>query len=400
MKKILIILLIVLVILGAIFFVAFLVFRSRPSEEVTIEESVPIEAQKVIQDDAKFSDLPEINYQDRIDFSNVNIKDFNSTSYVFDSDNDIHYFQPPDKFYKYNVNTKKAEIEIQYNFEPEIEQLPHYVYWSPDFNKVLVNYIKDGKRNIVTIDLKTGELSRLNKNIKFANWIDNEKILYMYYNPIDQYSLNVADGDGKNWQKLEIDSFAETLDPDLGYNIVLSPDKKKAIIFPSFSELAESDSLIVDLYTSEAIIIPLEKDQILNVRWSPGSDKIIYESLDDELFNKLSIYDIVNDNYLDLNIHAYVHNMSFLDNDRIIVGVPDIVQIEYSYNWGTEEPIYPEVDSITYALQTIDLKTMELKSLNRLVKGQDNIDPVKIHFDPIGDELYIVSTDKVYVVEN
>ena len=94
--------------------------------------------------------------------------------------------------------TGKKQIE-----STKLEGLKNVV-WSPDHQKVLTMFEKEGKTSFYEYDYQSKKGTPLKSGLDTAVW-DNmsAKIFYKYYDAATQKrSINIANPDGSNWQKL------------------------------------------------------------------------------------------------------------------------------------------------------------------------------------------------------
>jgi hypothetical protein len=77
------------------------------------------------------------------------------------------------------------------------------VVWSPDGTKAITKFVMGGTAKFFYYDYSTGTSTPLKSNLDTVVWQNNNKIFYKYYDPTTQErTLNIADPDGTNWNKI------------------------------------------------------------------------------------------------------------------------------------------------------------------------------------------------------
>lgn len=77
------------------------------------------------------------------------------------------------------------------------------VAWSPDTSKVISQIFSGGKPRFYYYNYASGKGFQLKDNLDTVVWQNDSKILYKYFDPKTRLrSLNLADPDGSNWQKI------------------------------------------------------------------------------------------------------------------------------------------------------------------------------------------------------
>lgn len=178
------------------------------------------------------------------------------------------------------INPKNKEVE-------KIDTGLTYVYstkWSPDGKKAILfvndyekpenrgmSYLDDGAETNWYFNLETKELKKLSDFIISLRWVDNENVIYTYYDSsAKRSSLNKSKADGSNQQKM----FFLPVDMDSDMFMQVSPGGKKIAMYHD-PVYGESDIFIKSLLDDSLVKITNNKISYGPI-WSYGSEKILY----------------------------------------------------------------------------------------------------------------------------
>jgi hypothetical protein len=219
-----------------------------------------------------------------------------------------YYAKNDEKIYQIDLdgNNKK---ELSNNSLKQLYKLA----WSPEKDRVLFgfkngHFLKFGFFNYLS---KRG--GELNQQIINATWQNEQKIIYVFYDSTKKSSsLNVADWDGKNWQKLT------TLDYE---NQKIKPVPHSGLI--SFWNRPHAS------YKSNFYSIPLiggEKKLILNsfwgadYLWSPSGNRILISHVKEKNGKRLflGITDFQGKHYQDLNLPTLISKCVWSKDSKTI----------------------------------------------------------------------------------
>ena len=159
------------------------------------------------------------------------------------------------------------------------------VLWSPNKDKVIAVFEKDGLSKKYFYDYSTGLSTSLNGDIRWVSWSPTEdKIVYQYYNSqTEDNNISIANPDGSQWTNI--------LTTRMKNLIVEWPDSGQVAIRTRPSGLAQSIVYTIDLATGDFQKI-INKTYGLTVLWSPLGDKLLFSETDNQGKNlKLKIAD-------------------------------------------------------------------------------------------------------------
>lgn len=156
------------------------------------------------------------------------------------------------------------------------------VKWSPDGTKVISQINTDGKNRFYYYDYAKNQGIQLKDNLDTVSWQNNGKILYKYYDPkTKERSLDIADPDGSNWQKIA----------DLDFrDVYLEPIPKTGLI----SYWNAPDAFTPTIFQSVPIIggekkILLQGKFGADYLWSPDGSQFLASSSVDKASSKISL---------------------------------------------------------------------------------------------------------------
>lgn len=217
---------------------------------------------------------------------------------------------------------------IFYNFNPVSQEIKKI--WP---NEVLgvynVSYKKDASKaviqstypnvNVSSIDFQNQKSYILSDKIQSTVWA-NDKIIYHYLDTNSKINnISMSDPDGKNWQ--------EIVAIDLNRpKLIISPDAQEVLLIPT--PVAERDDERVEniylLNINTKNISQLTTDgYIPDASWSPNGGKILYYQWDKNVVKlTLGIMDKTTKEKKDLGIQTNLNEAIWLDDQRIIVAVP------------------------------------------------------------------------------
>ena len=95
-------------------------------------------------------------------------------------------------------------------------------FWSPDGTKVISKFVQGPATKFFYYDYSTNIGVPLKNNLDTVVWQNNNKIFYKYYDPqTQQRTLNIADPNGANWNKIA----------DLNYkNVSVAPIPRTGLV--------------------------------------------------------------------------------------------------------------------------------------------------------------------------
>ncbi|MFZ5982586.1 MAG: hypothetical protein ACOYS2_03410 [Patescibacteria group bacterium] len=184
------------------------------------------------------------------------------------------------------------------------------VLWSPNQTKVLSDFGDQGIKFWSYSEKLGGDLG---KNIKSANFQNDQKIVYAYFDQkTNQSSLNVADWDGKNWKRITDLSF-------YGQNIIPVP-RSGLVSFWNFP----GANFETNLFTVP--IIGGEKKLLFSGKfgadylWNPSGSQLLVSHSNEKNGHKtiLALLDSQGQNYQDLGLPTFVSKCVWGQNGKTI----------------------------------------------------------------------------------
>jgi len=232
-------------------------------------------------------------------------------------------------FYKFLLKTKGSE-KISQNLDT-----PHNVLWSPDQTKIILKifynkyifekynsqFISPGTQDQALTtwlyDFKTQKLTQLDSNIQGIIWLPNSnKIIYQFYDDINKInSLNIADPNGQNWQKII------NLTEDRLYGFGGFADNQTLIYFSNPNDVSGTNIYSTNIQTKQTKQLTEHISKTALV--SPGGKKIVYELFQEEIQNyTLAIMNINGDNKKDLKIKTMLQKIIWTpDGENLITAI-------------------------------------------------------------------------------
>ncbi|MCX6765407.1 MAG: hypothetical protein NT136_00310 [Candidatus Moranbacteria bacterium] len=163
------------------------------------------------------------------------------------------------------------------------------VFWSPDKNKVISVFNKEGKTIFYLYDYTTQEGKRLKDGIDSIAWTNlGDKIIYKHFNSqTKKRSINIANPDGSNWEKLA--------DTTLRF-ISLTPVLQTSLIsfWNAPNGFEETSLQIVGVTGGETKTI-FSKKFGADYLWSPNGEKALVSSAEAKGSSKIMLA-VINSN--------------------------------------------------------------------------------------------------------
>ena len=259
--------------------------------------------------------------------------------------------------YRYSITNK---------FISELDSLkPLGIYniaYSYDGSNAIVqtNYPAGTYKNYL-VDFNNNKNNELSSKMRDVVWTKEGKIIYYYFDEDQKInSLNVANPDGSNWQKIA--------DLDL-YNISiqLSPDGAKAILNSPPEGYGELYVYLLDLNTKKITQLT-NTGYDMNAKWSLDGKKIVYQVLDSQTF-KPAIWQINSDgsNARNLSIQAFANKVSWINDNNILVAMdpnlPNDYQLDDTYISNDSFWVY-NIETNQYTQLTVEIQLSDTRNLN------------------------------------
>lgn len=140
--------------------------------------------------------------------------------------------------------------------------------YSPDTKKVIVfsNY---PEINVNFYNLDNQQISNLNSNIIEATWLNNDKIVYAFFdNDSKKYQISTSSSDGSGWQKLLDLGYS-----DAGYELLKKDDKSIYYYFLTSSPRATQ---IYSLDLNSKQTSKVMNDQVFDPIFAPNMNEVVY----------------------------------------------------------------------------------------------------------------------------
>ncbi|HDH07792.1 MAG TPA: hypothetical protein ENG89_02130, partial [Candidatus Moranbacteria bacterium] len=115
------------------------------------------------------------------------------------SKNIIYYSHINGNVWKISLDGKEKEIISEDNLTGLVD-----VFWSPNKNKAISKFSKNGEDTFYFYDYKTKDGTKLKGGIDDIAWTSlGDKIVYKYFDSrTKKRTLNIAEPDGSNWKEL------------------------------------------------------------------------------------------------------------------------------------------------------------------------------------------------------
>jgi hypothetical protein len=184
-------------------------------------------------------------------------------------------------------------------------------FWSPDGTKVISKFVQNGTVKFFYYDYSAKAGVSLKNNLDTVVWQNNNKIFYKYYDPKTQArTLNIADPDGSNWNKIA----------DLGYKKVsIAPIPRTGLV--SFWNSPDA-GLETDL--ESAPVLGGAQTQLLkgnfgtDYLWSSDGSAVLFSRSDQKNGSKIQL-GVMNDRggeFKDLGIATFVSKSVWSKNGK------------------------------------------------------------------------------------
>lgn len=206
--------------------------------------------------------------------------------------------------YNYNLSSQQSS-------EPFTEEIlsPEKLIYNDNLSNLVVfsNYPFE---NVQTYDLSNLDSNYLNGSIDQIDYYNTDKIVYIFSEQPDLYTLNISDLDGNNWQKI-----ADLPASENGYLLHVSD---KIIFYSDYNAIYK-----IDFDQSKSVKI-IDKTIIEDFMVSEDSSKIIYNPSDSEntlVYDRLTGKEFVLPDKIDINNSLILDNRIFYSNsvDEIII---------------------------------------------------------------------------------
>lgn len=268
------------------------------------------------------------------------------------------------KLKKYSLQDQKTEIL----YDDDIYFVQNMKI-SPDGQKALI-LIKDNEDYIFKIlDIQQKNLIDFQKNAFDAEWLNNNQIVFSNTND-DKSELAITSNYGQDSQKLIDLPFSLPI-------ISLSPDTKKAIVYPEPEGFGQNPLYLFSFDTNKLEQLS-EEYNLVGARWSPDSKNIISPELDQNGDSaSLVITNLENSKQQTVALKTDLDKIIWTDNDNIFAAVPK--------------------DSQNDQLYLINAKTGSSTSLQYSFSNPYNSSALDIHNLMLNNKtLYFTSDDILY----
>ncbi|EKE20274.1 MAG: hypothetical protein ACD_8C00029G0019 [uncultured bacterium] len=276
----------------------------------------------------------------------VAIRDQKIVGAVLDKKNEEIKYYDAQNGTAWSINEEgKNEKQLSQTKVPGIKN----VSWSADKSKVLTTIEKSGMTFFYEYDYLTNKGVQLKEGLDTAIW-DNTgaKIFYKYYNSSDRKrSLNIANPDGSEWQKIADIEFR---------NVSISPVPFSSLVsFWNSPSSNEESKLQITGITGGEVKTILSGKFGADYLWSPDGSKVLVSSVQGNNSAKTSLgIATIEGSYVDLNIPTFISKCVWsIDNKTLYYalpgGIPDgsIMPNAYQENKFNTEDTFWKVDIAT-----------------------------------------------------
>lgn len=260
------------------------------------------------------------------------------------------------------------------------------IFWSPDKTKVLAQFLNNNQLSFSFYDYAVRKGSALNKNIDAASWNNlSNKIFLKYLVANDKTgTLEVADPDGSNWNKIT--------DLNIKDLVISSIPKTGLISFWNAPDAFTETSL------QSVPIIGGDKKSLFTGKfgvdylWSPDGSNVLVSHTDGKGGSKIQLA-LVNNNggeYKNLDIPTFISKCAWSKNNKFIYyalpgSIPDGTVLPNDYNsnkFSTADTFWK-----------VNITTGEKTRLVDLNKINDKYDAANLFLN--SDESVLFFTNKI-----
>lgn len=291
-----------------------------------------------------------------------------------DLKNILYYSKNNGSVYKISPDGAKQETVAENNLEGLVN-----VLWSPDKNKVITKFQKDGRNEFYFYSYETKSGTRLPDGMDAVSWTNlGDKIIYKQFNFVTKKrTLNISDPDGSNSKKLA----------DLSYrDIGISQIPQSSLVsFWNAPDSFEKTSLNTVGIAGGKIQTLFSEKYGADYLWSPNGNKVLISSADSKGGSKMAL-GIANGNggeYQNLDIPTLVSKTVWSKNNKIIYyALPSLsfesITMPNDYNEGkiTSRDSFWKMDITTGKKERLielnDIKN-ELDAANLFLSAEEDI---------------------------
>lgn len=286
----------------------------------------------------------------------------------------LYYSKNNGSVYKISPDGAKQETVSENNSEGLVD-----VFWSPEKNKVISKFQKDGKNKFYLYNYETKTEIGLPDGIDTVSWTNlGDKIIYKHFDSgTKKRTLNISDPDGNNSKKLADLSYR-----DIG---IFQIPQSSLVSFWNAPNSFEKTSLnTVGIAGGEVQTLFSEKYGA-DYLWSPNGNKVLISSSDSKGGSKMAL-GIANSNggeYQDLNIPTLVSKTVWSKNNKMIYyALPSLsfesITMPNDYNEGkiTSRDSFWKMDIATNKKERLielsDIKN-ELDATNLFLSAEEDV---------------------------
>jgi len=267
------------------------------------------------------------------------------------------------------------------------------VLWSPNKDKVIAIFEKDGLLGKYLYDYDTGVSTSLDRNIRWLAWSPIEdKVVYQYYNPqTEDNNISLANPDGSQWTNI--------LTTRMKNLIVEWPNSEQITIRTKPSGLAQSVVYTIDLATGDFQKI-ISETYGLTALWSPLGDKLLFSETNNQGKNlKLKIADLAKSTTGELSFVTLPEKCVWSQDNRTLFcavpkNIPDSTTLPDDY--------YKKQVSFTDEFWAINLDTQEtIRIFIPENEGTATYDAKQLLLSPLEDYILFINQkdDLLYSLE-
>jgi len=267
------------------------------------------------------------------------------------------------------------------------------VLWSIDQSKVLTTLEKNGQSTFYEYDYQTKKGTQLKSGLDTAVW-DNlgAKIFYKYYDSATQKrSINIANPDGSNWQKIADTEFR---------NVSIAPVPLTSVVsFWNIPNANEETQLSTTGASGGEPQIILKGRYGADYLWSPGGTQSLVSSLANK-DNRMTTLGIVTlkGAYSDLGIPTFVSKCAWsMDGKTVYYALPgDIPDGAVIPNDYQDKKFF--TDDTFWKIDTTTNKKERIIDASNIAGKHDSSN---LFLSPTEDALYFINRvdGKLYKIE-
>jgi Tol biopolymer transport system component len=261
------------------------------------------------------------------------------------------------------------------------------VFWSPDKEKVISKFYKDGKTTFYTYAYDTKSEKKLADGVDSVSWSNlGDRIIYKYFDSRkNKGNISIADPDGGNWQNLA----------GVPWRYVsLAPVPQTSLVSfwnepDSFSETALETVGVAGGKTKKIFSGRFGADYL----WAPDGSRILISSSDSKGSSKMTLA-VANSNggeYQNLNIPTLTSKCVWSENNKTVYyalpgSIPDgsVMPNDYQAKKITTQDTFWKVDVETG-------KQERLIELEEIGESNKTFDAGDLFLSPDEDILFFVN---------